>query len=98
MKGRKPIAFAAWLFALLGAQPSDVLDDLYPGTGIIGRAWEELMCRSSPAHASSSSSDVSPGSSERVGRPTATDADDVGRVELTREPSPVDGRRVGQTR
>jgi hypothetical protein len=38
--GRKPIAFIAWMFRCLGAVPGlDELDDLYPGTGIVGRAW-----------------------------------------------------------
>ncbi|HEX2679540.1 MAG TPA: hypothetical protein VHM19_22980 [Polyangiales bacterium] len=39
--GRKPLAFVAWLFQQLGLLPSDELDDLYPGTGIVGRAWRE---------------------------------------------------------
>lgn len=43
--GRKPLAFCSWLFALLGAQPHDSLDDLFPGTGIVGRCWME-WCRS----------------------------------------------------
>jgi hypothetical protein len=42
LPGRKPIAFAAWLFACLGMQPGDELVDLFPGTGVIGRAWAEL--------------------------------------------------------
>lgn len=37
--GRKPIAFAAWLFDLLGLLPGDELDDLFPGTGIVSRTW-----------------------------------------------------------
>ncbi len=37
--GRKPLAFAAFLFAALGAAPGDTLDDLFPGTGMISRAW-----------------------------------------------------------
>lgn len=37
--GRKPLAFCGWLFGLLGMQPGDQLDDLYPGTGVVGRAW-----------------------------------------------------------
>lgn len=37
--GAKPAAFIWWLFDLLGAAPGDDLDDLYPGTGAIGRAW-----------------------------------------------------------
>lgn len=40
--GRKPIAFAAWLFDCLGMLPGDRLDDLFPGTGIVARAWESL--------------------------------------------------------
>lgn len=40
--GRKPIAFCAWLFDLLGMLPGDTLDDLFPGTGIVKRAWEHL--------------------------------------------------------
>lgn len=37
--GAKPAAFAAWMFRLLGASRGDSLDDLYPGSGGIGRAW-----------------------------------------------------------
>lgn len=42
LPGRKPIAFCAWLFHLLGAGPRDELDDLFPGSGIVGQAWREL--------------------------------------------------------
>jgi hypothetical protein len=42
LPGRKPIAFCAWLFRLLGMQPGDDLADLFPGSGIVGRAWAEL--------------------------------------------------------
>lgn len=37
--GAKPAAFAFWLFDLLGALPGDRLDDLFPGSGGIARAW-----------------------------------------------------------
>jgi hypothetical protein len=47
LPGRKPLAFCAWLFGLLGMQPGDTLDDLYPGTGIVGRAWAEAGRRRS---------------------------------------------------
>ena len=40
--GRKPEAFAVWLFELLGLQPGDTFHDLFPGSGLIGRAWAEL--------------------------------------------------------
>ena len=38
--GAKPPEFCAWLFRLLGAMPGDHLDDLFPGSGIVGRSWE----------------------------------------------------------
>jgi hypothetical protein len=47
--GRKPLAFCAWLFDCLGMQPGDQLADLYPGTGIVGRAWALLCAEASPA-------------------------------------------------
>lgn len=43
--GRKPPAFWAWLFALLGAQPCDVFNDMFPGTREGSRQWSEF-CRS----------------------------------------------------
>lgn len=42
LMGRKPLAFCAWLFDLLGMAPGDELVDVFPGTGIVGRAWAEL--------------------------------------------------------
>ena len=42
LMGRKPLAFCAWLFDLLGMQPGDELVDLFPGTGVVTRAWTEL--------------------------------------------------------
>lgn len=41
--GRKPIAFAMWLFQLLGAGANDSLEDLFPGTGVVGRCWGEFV-------------------------------------------------------
>lgn len=46
LPGRKPIAFCAWLFDMLGMVPGDELVDLFPGTGVVTRAWEELSSRS----------------------------------------------------
>lgn len=40
--GRKPLAFCRWLFAMLGLLPGDTLMDLFPGTGIVGRAWAQV--------------------------------------------------------
>lgn len=43
LMGRKPINFVNWVFDLLGASAADgdTLDDLYPGSGIVGRCWQE---------------------------------------------------------
>lgn len=40
--GRKPVAFCAWLFQCLGMVPGDHLEDLFPGTGAVARAWSEV--------------------------------------------------------
>jgi len=40
--GRKPIAFCAWLFQLLGMRAGDEFVDMFPGTGVVARAWAEL--------------------------------------------------------
>ena len=37
--GAKPAAVCRWIFTLLGAGPGDTLDDLYPGSGAVSRAW-----------------------------------------------------------
>ena len=44
--GRKPTTFCAWLFDLLGMEPGDRLDDMFPGTRIVGRCWAELSAES----------------------------------------------------
>lgn len=50
LMGRKPIAFCAWLFDLMGMRPGDVLEDLFPGTGVVARAWmEQGRVRDPPA-------------------------------------------------
>ena len=42
LPGRKPIAFCAFLFGCLGLAPGDRLDDLFPGTAVVSKAWAEL--------------------------------------------------------
>ena len=37
--GEKPEAFCHWVFALAGLTRDDLLDDLFPGSGAITRAW-----------------------------------------------------------
>jgi hypothetical protein len=37
--GAKPPAFCAWLFDLIGAEPGDTFDDLFPGSGVVGKVW-----------------------------------------------------------
>lgn len=43
--GMKSAAFAEWVFRLLGARQGDTLADIFPGSGIISRAWEEYVSR-----------------------------------------------------
>ena len=38
--GAKPPAFTRWMLALLGAEPDDTIDDLFPGSGAVGHAIE----------------------------------------------------------
>lgn len=44
--GAKPAAFCRWMFDLIGATPTDTLDDLFPGSGIVGRTWDAFCGRS----------------------------------------------------
>lgn len=37
--GMKSAAFCEWMFRLLGAERQDTLDDLFPGSGAVTRAW-----------------------------------------------------------
>jgi hypothetical protein len=39
--GAKPEAFCFWVFDVLNMDPDDLLDDLFPGSGAVGRAWQE---------------------------------------------------------
>ncbi len=41
--GAKPLAFAFWLFSVLGLQASDTLVDLFPGSGAITEAWRKYQ-------------------------------------------------------
>jgi hypothetical protein len=41
LSGAKPRKFAFWVFEMLGMTESDILVDLYPGTGAVGHAHEQ---------------------------------------------------------
>ena len=43
LTGAKPEAFVWWLFDLLGVQGNDTVTDLFPGTGVVGRVWEQYQ-------------------------------------------------------
>jgi hypothetical protein len=47
--GAKPAAVCRWIFDLLGAAPGDSLDDLFPGSGAVGRAWAAFTRSPEPA-------------------------------------------------
>lgn len=40
LTGAKPDAVCRWLFEVMGAEPHDTLEDLFPGTGAVGAAWD----------------------------------------------------------
>jgi hypothetical protein len=42
--GMKPPEFAVWLFRQLNACRGDRVDDLFPGSGAVGRAWSIYGC------------------------------------------------------
>jgi len=46
--GTKPAAVCRWIFGLLGAAPRDSLDDLFPGSGVVSRAWAAYTAEASP--------------------------------------------------
>lgn len=48
----KPEEFCVWLFRVLGMQPGDALDDLYPGSGIVSACWREISRQPSSGSAS----------------------------------------------
>lgn len=46
--GQKPDAFCEWLFDALALKPSDDFHDLFPGSGVVGAAWDKWRARSDP--------------------------------------------------
>jgi hypothetical protein len=45
LTGAKPAKVCEWAFEMLGAEPEDTLDDLFPGTGAVSLAWEGWRAR-----------------------------------------------------
>jgi hypothetical protein len=43
VNGQKPRVVCEWLFRWLGAEPGDEFTDLFPGSGAVGRAWDEWI-------------------------------------------------------
>ena len=68
--GQKPEAFCRWVFEWLGADPDDEFDDLFPGSGNVGRAWDAW--RSQPGLFLAQS----PSAQKRAARRAAAKADD----------------------
>jgi hypothetical protein len=77
--GAKPAAACRWIFTLLGACPGDALDDLFPGSGAVGRAWATFT--RSPDQSPKPRADASSGPQLYASSPAARDA------------SPAPGRR-----
>jgi hypothetical protein len=47
--GAKPATVCRWIFALLGGCPGDTLDDLFPGSGAVCRAWAAYTGQREPS-------------------------------------------------
>jgi len=43
LTGAKPPNVCYWLFDAMNMRPGDTLVDIFPGTGIVGEAWEEYQ-------------------------------------------------------
>lgn len=43
MNGAKPEPFVKWLFDLLGVTQEDDFTDLFPGTGVVTKVFEEFV-------------------------------------------------------
>jgi hypothetical protein len=76
MVGMKPAAFCEWMFRLLGASRGDRLDDLFPGSGAVERAWRLYT---SPGPTDDGSSPAGGDGSHRAGvdASPATSSDDL---------------------
>ena len=42
LTGQKPPGFCEWVLRCLGAREDDTLDDLFPGTGVMGEVWQRF--------------------------------------------------------
>lgn len=45
LTGAKPEALCHWAFEMVGAEPTDALDDLFPGTGAVTAAWSSWRAK-----------------------------------------------------
>jgi hypothetical protein len=52
VKGQKPGPVIDWILRWLGARPGDELDDLFPGSGAVARAWAASQSQLTLAEAS----------------------------------------------
>ncbi len=93
--GAKPAVFARWIFTLLGATTGDQLDDLFPGSGAIARAWAaytahppqtDPSARTSRDASRPARADVSP-AADRDASPPPADATDHPRADPRRKAS-----------
>ncbi|MGH3238293.1 MAG: hypothetical protein ACRDOH_34550, partial [Streptosporangiaceae bacterium] len=89
--GAKPAAVCRWIFDLLGAQPGDTLDDLFPGSGAVTRAWAAFTDPSRRPRGDASPvamHDASFPSASDASFPAASDASHQARANAS---SPVEG-------
>lgn len=84
--GAKPATFIRWMFELLGAQPGDELEDLFPGSGGVTRAWE--LYSSSLAESDTSRGSAGDASCASPSDASHLQADDASSRTSSDDPSP----------
>jgi hypothetical protein len=101
--GTKPAAFCRWVFTLLGAAPGDTLDDLFPGSGAVTRAWAAFTGTPEPSHVAragrvasvADKPDASAPADRDASRGSAQDASAEAPGDASRSTSPATRPEVG---
>lgn len=50
LTGAKPVAFCNWILECLNVQPGDTVDDLFPGTGVMQKSFEQFISPKNVQH------------------------------------------------
>jgi len=90
--GTKPAAFCRWVFSLLGAAPGDTLDDLFPGSGAVSRAWAAFTA-ADPSHVARADASRLPANATRRADPDDASAEVLNDASCSTSHATADSRR-----